>query len=407
MRAQRVLLGVSGGIAAYKAAELVRRLRAAGHEVQCALTRAAGAFVTPLSLEILSGRPVHREEYLDANGSGRELHIEAAAWADVLLVAPATAHQLAKLAHGLADDFLSTTALAFEGPVVVAPAMHTLMWRHPAVAANVAELERRGVTVLGPATGPLASGEEGVGRMVEPAEIVERIAELAARGELAGRRVLVSAGPTREPADPVRFLSNRSSGRMGFALAAAASAAGAETVLVAGPVALPTPRGVERVDVTTADEMRDAIYARARECALVVMAAAVADFRPRAVAAEKIKKAGGWRTIELEPTPDVLAGLAAVAPSALRVGFAAETERLEEEAKRKLVDKELDFIVANDVSRTDVGFEVAENEVTVYARTGEPVHLGRQSKEQLARRLMTLFAEALARLEPDAAAVDS
>ncbi len=418
-RPHRVLLGISGGIAAYKAVELARLLATRGHQVRCALTRAAEAFVTPLTLEVISGRPVYREEYLSAAGSGEELHITAAGWADALCVAPATAHTLARLALGLADDFLTTTALAFDGPLVLAPAMHSIMWEKEAVRTHLDALARRGAAIVGPVTGPLASGETGPGRMAEPAEIAAAVESVlraggrapgpaaAGAGErLAGRTVLVSAGPTREPLDPVRFLSSRSTGRMGFALAEAAAAAGARTLLVSGPVELPTPAGVERRDVVTAEEMREAVYRLAPEADLVVMAAAVADFRPRAASAEKIKKRSGLRTLELELNPDILAGLAAVAPRALRVGFAAETGALEAEALRKLEEKAIDLVVVNDVSRSDVGFASADNEVTVFGRRGERRSYGKQPKRELAARLVELFAEALERLERQPAAAD-
>ena len=393
----RILVGVTGGIAAFKTAELVRRLRADGHEVRCALTRAGAAFVSPLTLEVLTGREVYQEEYLSPGNGGEEAHVAVARWADVVCVAPATAHTLARLALGLADDFLSTTALAFAGPLVLAPAMHSEMWGKPVVQQHLATLRGRGAQVIGPAEGPLASGETGWGRMAEPAAIAEAITAIGAarRRELAGTTVLVTAGPTHEPLDPVRFLGNRSSGRMGFALAGAAARRGARVELVAGPVALETPPGVERVDVGTAVQMRDAVYARAPRADLVVMAAAVADFRPRQSQPHKIKREQGVPVLELEPNPDILAGLAAVAPRALRVGFAAETERLEERAPAKLVRQEVDFLVANDVSRADVGFESEWNEVTVWRRDGAPLHFSRRRKEALAGDLLDLFAAAL------------
>src|SRR5262245_50953993 len=347
-RSLRVLLGISGGIAAYKAAELVRRLRARGHEVRCALTRSAGSFVTPLTLEVLSGHPVYQEEYLTATGSGEEAHITAAAWADVLCVAPATAHVLARLALGLADDFLTTAALAFVGPVVVAPAMHSAMWEQEATRRNVEVLQRRGVRFAGPVAGPLASGEVGMGRMAEPEEIVDAVEAAAGEGPLAGRTVLVTAGPTHEPVDPVRFLGNRSSGRMGFALAAEAARRGARVVLVAGPGARPPPAGVSRVDIVTAAEMERAVREHAPAADLIVMAAAVADYRPGRPAASKIKKESGPPVLELAENPDILAGLRELAPRAVLAGFAAETEDLERNARAKLEKKRADFLVAND-----------------------------------------------------------
>jgi phosphopantothenoylcysteine decarboxylase/phosphopantothenate--cysteine ligase len=399
-RPLRVLLGVSGGIAAYKSAELVRRLRSNGHEVRCALTRSAVSFVAPLTLEVLSGHRVHQEEYLAATGSGEEAHIAAAAWADVLCVAPATTHALARLALGLGDDFLTTTALAFAGPLVVAPAMHSVMWEQEATRGHVETLTRRGVWFAGPVEGPLASGEVGMGRMAEPEEIVRVIEAAGGGGPLAGRTVLITAGPTFEPVDPVRFLGNRSSGKMGFALAAEAARRGARTILVAGPVALPTPSGVTRVDVTTAREMERAVHEHAGSADLIppdliIMTAAVADFRPRRPAERKIKKEEGLPAIELEENPDILAGLRAVAPRALLVGFAAETNDLERHAREKLERKGADFLVANDVSRSDIAFGSGDNEVTVYRREGEPVFLSRRPKGELAASLFDLFTATL------------
>lgn len=416
----RVLLGVSGGIAAFKTAELVRLLRTRGHQVRCAMTRHAAAFVTPLTLEVLSGHPVYGEEYLQAGPAGargEEAHIAAAAWADVLCVAPATAHLLARLALGLADDFLTTTALAFAGPLVAAPAMHSVMWRKPAVQQHVAALAQRGVRLAGPVEGALASGETGIGRMAEPADIVAAIEAAGAAaaagaspgvpsaaveppspavGALRGRTVLVTAGPTHEPLDPVRFLGNRSSGKMGFALAAEAARRGAGVTLIAGPVALATPPGVRRIDVTTADEMAAAARRQAPRADLIIMAAAVADFRPRQVAGTKIKKShGGLRTLELVENPDILSGLRQVAPVALLVGFAAETDDLEANARQKLQAKGADLLVANDVSRRDIAFGSEANEVTVYRRTGAPVFLARRPKSEIAGALLDLFIAAL------------
>jgi phosphopantothenoylcysteine decarboxylase/phosphopantothenate--cysteine ligase len=402
-RPLRVLLGVSGGIAAYKSAELVRRLRARGHEVRCALTRSAVSFVAPLTLEVLSGRPVYQEEYLAPGVDGEEMHIAAASWAEVLCVVPATTHVLARLALGLADDFLTTTALAFTGPLVVAPAMHSTMWEKPSTRQHVETLRGRGVWFAGPVEGPLASGEVGMGRMAEPEAIVAAVEAAAGSGPLAGRTVLVTAGPTHEPLDPVRFLGNRSSGRMGFALAAEAARRGARVVLVAGPVALTTPSGVTRVDVVTAREMEQAVHEQAPAADLVVMAAAVADFRPRQVAPGKIKKEEGIPAFELEENPDILAGLRAVAPRAVLVGFAAETGDLDRHARAKLERKGADFLVANDVSRSDIAFESADNEVTVFRRHGEPVFFSRRPKPELAASLFDLFTAMLSDREPPSA----
>ncbi len=400
----RVLLGIGGGIAAYKSIEVVRRLTAAGAEVRCAMSRSAGSFVSPLTLEVLSGHAVYQQEYLTANGAGDEAHITAARWADVVCVTPATAHLLARAALGLADDFLTTTLLAFDGPLLVAPAMHSVMWQQPAVQEHVRVLRSRGVTFIGPEEGPLASGEWGMGRMSAPEAIATEILARASgggprpsppSGPWVGKRVLVTAGPTHEPIDPVRFLGNRSSGKMGFSLAAEASRRGATTVLVAGPVGLETPAGVERIDVTTALEMSAAVEAAAPGQDLIIMTAAVADFRPESRAEQKIKKGDGAPDLVLVPNPDILTGLATTAPRAVRVGFAAETRPSEEEALAKLQRKGSDFLVWNDVSRADVGFESDHNEVRVYRPGQAPVFLPRQPKAELASALLDLFEGAL------------
>jgi len=375
----------------------VRRLRDRGFAVRCALTRAAESFVAPLTLEVVTGAPVHRGEWLEANGSGRELHIDAADWADLLCLAPATAHLLARLALGLGDDFVTTTALAFSGPIVAAPAMHARMWGQAALQAHLETLRARGVRLVGPVEGPLASGEVGMGRMAEVPDIVAAVEERLRPGDLAGRTVLVTAGPTHEPIDPVRYLGNRSSGKMGFALAAEAARRGARTWLVAGPVALPTPPGVERIDVVRALELESEVRRLAPTADLVVMAAAVADFRPARPAATKLKKERGAPGIELLPNPDILAALRQWAPAALRVGFAAETDGLEAEASRKLEAKGAHLLVANDVSRADIGFGSDENEVLVFRRDAEPVRFSRRPKSELARDLFDLFASELAR----------
>ncbi len=397
---RRVLLGVTGGIAAYKAADLVRRMRERGHTVRCAATAAARNFVSPLTLEILCGHPVGGEEYLQPGlAGGEELHIAWARWAEIFCIAPATANALGALAHGLAGDFLSTTALAFHGPFVIAPSMHSAMWAQAAVQENVARLRGRGVRFVGPVTGPLASGETGMGRMAEVSEIASTIDSCFATGELAGRTVLIGAGPTHEPLDPVRFLANRSSGRMGFALASEAARRGARALLVSGPVALATPLGVERVDVETALEMERELVARAPLADLVVMAAAVSDFRPSHPAAVKIKRQLGVPRIELTPNPDILVSLAAVAPRAVRVGFAAETGIDRAEAARKIDAKSLRLLVANDVSRRDIGFSASDNEVTVFRKEGEPIPLSKRPKEELASALFDLFGRELATQE--------
>ena len=398
MTAPRVLLGVGGGIAAYKAAELVRRLVGAGCEVRCALSRSAESFLPPLTLEVLSEHAVYRQEYLTATGRGEESHIVAAQWADVICLAPATAHLLGRFSLGLADDFITTTLLAFKGPVVAAPAMHDVMWRQAAVQENVARLDARGVLRVGPEEGPLASGEWGMGRMASPetiADAVVRAAEGSSSQSLDGRQVVVSAGPTHEALDPVRFLGNRSSGKMGFALAAEAARRGAQVTLVAGPVSLPTPAGVERIDVLTALEMRDAVHLAAVEADLVIMTAAVADYRPKEPLRSKHKKQDGPLELELIPNPDILLGLADVAPEALRVGFAAETEISESEAWGKLERKRAHVMVWNLVARSDIGFGADHNEVTLYRKGSEPTPLSRRPKTELAGDLLDHFADLL------------
>jgi len=395
-----VLLGITGGIAAYKAPELVRRLRDRGFAVRCALTPAARAFVRPLALEVVSGAPVYGEEYLEPGTGGEELHISAAAWADLILVAPATSHTLSALALGLADNFLLTVATAFRGPILVAPAMHADMWAQPALRARLDELAARGVGIVGPEVGALASGELGVGRLAEIPTIVDAVSHrLDGPDErpLAGRRVLVTAGPTYEAIDPVRFLGNRSSGKMGFAIAEQAAAAGATVRLVAGPVSLPTPPGVDRIDVESALEMDAAVAAHVADADVVVMAAAVADYRPSVSAPQKLKKRAGTPEVRLIPNPDILASLRERAPNAFRVGFAAETESLEKEARRKLTDKGAHLLVANDVSRSDIGFGADENEVVLFAADGSVERLPKGSKREVARRLIERIAHELHR----------
>jgi phosphopantothenoylcysteine decarboxylase/phosphopantothenate--cysteine ligase len=393
---RRVLLGVTGGIAACKAPLVVRRLRERGFEVRCALTAAGERFVAPLALEVLSGAPILREEYLAPGVGGEELHVELARWADVVCVAPATAHTLARLAWGFADDFLTTTALAFEGPLVVAPAMHSAMWAKATVSEAVERLRARGTLVVGPETGALASGELGLGRMSEPETIAEAVALASSPRDLAGVRVLVTAGPTHEPIDPVRFVGNRSSGKMGFAIAAAAARRGAEVTLIAGPVALPDPPGVDRVNVESAREMASAVAERAPRADVVVMAAAVADYRPSEIAPTKIKREGrAGLDLSLVPNPDILDALAEQAPTALRIGFAAETDRVREHAQRKLATKRVDLLVVNDVSRSDIGFGADDNELTVLRPGREPLELGKRSKTLLAGALLDVVREAL------------
>jgi phosphopantothenoylcysteine decarboxylase/phosphopantothenate--cysteine ligase len=391
MEARRLLLAVSGGIAAYKAPELVRALRRAGHSVRCVLTREAHEFVTPLVLQTLSGEPV-RSALFDPSEEGQIDHIALADWAEAVVVAPATAHLVARMAAGLADDLPSTLLLATRAPVLVAPAMNVNMWRHPATQANVALLRERGVRFVGPAAGALACGWEGEGRMAEPAEIAGALELLLGAPSLAGERLLVTAGGTRERIDDVRALVNRSSGKMGFAIAAEAARRGAETVLVAGPSSLPTPPGVRRVDVESALDMRAAVLAELASASAVVMAAAVADFRPAAPVAGKIKKEalpeGAGLRLELERNPDILQEISARRGARVVVGFAAESEDVVEAARRKLARKGCDLLVANDVSRADAGFESDSNAVWFVWPGGEVEELPLLAKDEVARRLL-------------------
>ena len=390
---QRILLGVTGGIAAYKAAALVRALKKAGADVQVVMTDAARAFVTPLTFQALSGRPVRHALLDPAEESGLD-HIGLARWAELVLVAPATADFLARLGAGLAGDLLSTLCLATTAPIAVAPAMNHRMWEAPATRANVEVLRGRGVHVLGPAEGDQACGESGAGRMLEPEVIAAWVADRQAPRPLAGRKVLVTAGPTREPLDPVRYLSNRSSGKMGYAIAAAAARAGARVVLVSGPVGLAAPEGTERVSVETAQEMLRAVQAHAGGADVFVAAAAVADYRPREPSPQKVKRSAAPLTLTLEPAPDVLGWVAGLPRRPFLVGFAAETEELEANARHKLERKGLDLIAANRVGVPGSGFDADENELDVYWEGGAR-RLGRAPKTVLGRELVALIGERL------------
>ncbi len=391
MEGKRILLGVSGGIAAYKSAELVRRLVEGGAVVQVVMTAGARQFITPITLQALSGRAV-RTDLWDPAAEAAMGHIELARWAELVLVAPATADFLARLAHGLADDLLSTLCLASAAPLVVAPAMNQQMWQHPATQTNVELLAQRGVRILGPGVGSQACGEIGPGRMLEPGEIAELVAPLLP-GErpLAGRRVLITAGPTRECIDPVRFLSNRSSGKMGFAVAQAMREAGAEVVLVSGPVSLPTPPGVRRIDVESGQQMYDAVQRELAGTAIFVGTAAVADYRPTRCADHKIKKSQETMPLELTRTVDILAQVSASNPRPFVVGFAAETDAVEQHAGAKLLAKNLDVIAANEVGHSKA-FDCEENALVVLWRGGR-IELPAAPKRQLARALTALVIE--------------
>jgi phosphopantothenoylcysteine decarboxylase/phosphopantothenate--cysteine ligase len=394
MNGNRILIGVTGGIAAYKSPELVRRLRERGADVQVVMTSGAQRFITPLTLQAVSGRPV-RTDLWDATAEAAMGHIELARWAQLLLIAPASAGFIARLATGQADDLLTTLCLASEAPLAIAPAMNRVMWAHPATRANVATLEERGVTVLGPGVGEQACGEVGAGRMDEPLEIINGVMRLLrSGGPLVGRRVLITAGPTRECIDPVRFVSNRSSGKMGFAVAQAAREAGAEVLLVSGPVSVPTPPGVRRVDVESAADMLAAVLQEIERTDIFISTAAVADYRPAHAHGQKIKKTSERMDLSMERTADIIATVAARSPRPFVVGFAAETETLEQNARSKLLKKNLDMIAANEVG-TDKAFDCEDNQLLVLWRQGRR-ELGRAPKSVLAQRLVALIAEVLA-----------
>ncbi|MFV8783003.1 bifunctional phosphopantothenoylcysteine decarboxylase/phosphopantothenate--cysteine ligase CoaBC [Microbulbifer sp. SA54] len=392
---KRILLGVSGGIAAYKSADLVRRLQDRGANVRVVMTAGAQEFVRPLTFQALSGNPVHTD-LLDPAAEAAMGHIELAKWADFILVAPASASVMARLAAGMADDLLSTLCLASEAPLVLAPAMNQAMWRHPATQANARTLQARGATLLGPAAGSQACGDVGPGRMLEPLDIVDQlIATQLPAQVLAGKKVAITAGPTREALDPVRYLSNHSSGKMGFAIASAAARAGAEVTLIAGPVRLDTPAGVHRVDVVSTTEMLAAAEKAADSCDIFISAAAVVDFRPAVVAEQKIKKQDGndADVLKLVKNPDIVATIAArTHKRPFVVGFAAETENVIAHAQGKLARKQLDMIVANDVSDPEGGFNSDRNQVVVIDHSGQqPLPAG--LKTELAAQLIEMIAK--------------
>jgi len=390
---RRVLLGVTGGIAAYKACILVRLLRLRGASVRVVMTRSAERFVGPATFAALSDHRVYTARW---DESGEVLHVRLAHEADVVVVAPATANVIAKLAFGIADDLLTSTLLEADRPLVVAPAMHTGMWEHAATQGNVATLAERGVHIVGPVSGSLAAGDEGVGRMSEPERVVEAIEEVVSRGrDLAGRRVVVTAGPTWEPIDPVRFVGNRSSGKMGFAIATEALGRGAHVTLVVGPGTVEAPDGPAIVRISTAEEMRDAVREAARGADAIVMAAAVADFRPEVVAGTKIKKEEGAPELRLVPTPDILAELGADPGERVLIGFAAETDDVEAAGRAKLRRKNLDLLIANEVGREGTGFGSDTNRAAILARSGEDEPLRDWTKRDLAAAICDRLAKLL------------
>jgi len=391
-----VALGVGGGIAAYKAAELARALMERGFSVQVVMTRSAEEFVRPLTFAALTGRKVLTSLFSASSAedtlSSAIEHIRVAQENQILVIAPATADLIAKLAHGLADDFLTTTYLAFTGPVVLAPAMNTNMWNHPATQENLRILRSRGHVIVEPDEGILACGMVGPGRLAEPEIIAQAVAEVAlgaanVKRDLDGETVLITAGPTQEPLDPVRYLSNRSSGKMGYALAEAAADRGARVILVSGPVTLAPPARVELIPVRTAVEMRQAVMDHLEQATMVIKAAAVADYHRANPPQQKVKKTAARLSLELDPTPDILAEVGRKKGDRLLVGFAAETENLIEEARRKLQSKNCDMVVANLVSQPGIGFESDEHEVTLVLRTGETIPVERASKSIIAHRI--------------------
>lgn len=388
---RRVLLGVTGGIAAYKAAELLRQCQMMGAEVRVVMTPAATEFITPLTFQALSGSPVHTK-LLDAEQEAGMGHINLARWADVILVAPASADFIARLASGLANDLLTTILLATEKTVMLAPAMNRAMFDDPNTQNNLRTLESQGVIILGPGEGVQACGDVGLGRMLEPESLVQSVVEHFNTGELAGLNVLLNAGPTREAIDPVRYISNHSSGKMGFALAQACVAAGARVTLVAGPVQLQTPSGVERIDVISAHEMADAVMSKASEADVFIASAAVVDYTPVEIAANKIKKNASEMQLTLVKTTDILANVATQGDTTFCVGFAAETNDLEHYAKDKLERKSLDMIAANWVGGEKNGFNSDYNALSVYWADGEQ-QIGSMPKPELARELITLIAK--------------
>jgi phosphopantothenoylcysteine decarboxylase/phosphopantothenate--cysteine ligase len=388
-----IVLGVTGGIAAYKAPDVVRRLREVGADVRVILTPNAARFVSPLSLAAISDHGVIIEQWGDSGHGGVD-HIELARWADLLLIAPATANMIAKLAIGLADDALSTYAIAHRGTIVVAPAMNTSMLQHPTVQMNLATLRERGVIVLDPDSGILACGDEGSGRMPDPPVLADFVKQQFATRDLEGRSILVTAGPTREPIDPVRYISNRSSGKMGYAIAEAARRRGAKVTLVSGPTAITPPGGVALTRVTTAAEMHKAVMDALPSQQIVIKAAAVSDFTPVSVADSKIKKRDEM-TLALQKAPDILADIGASSPRPFIVAFAAETDDLESNAREKLVRKNADLIVANDVADASIGFDSDQNAVTVIARDGSSTKIERAPKIVIANRILDLVVERL------------
>lgn len=393
---KQIVLGVTGGIAAYKSAELVRKLREGGANVRVAMTGSGTEFITPLTMQALSGNPVHTE-LIDAEAERGMGHIELARWADLIVVAPASANFLSRINAGQADDLLATICLATTAPVALAPAMNQAMWQDQQTTANIAQLQGKGFLIWGPASGDQACGEVGPGRMMEPADLLQKSLGMFESGALDGRHVVITAGPTRERIDPVRFISNFSSGKMGFALASAAVDAGARVTLISGPVALETPARVKRINVESAREMHAASMHAIRDADIFVAAAAVADYRPADTAEKKVKKHAETISLELVRNPDILADVSALEDRPLCVGFAAESHDLEDYARAKLRAKLLDMIVANDISEPAIGFDSDQNSVTVFQLDGQARSMPQASKNRIAQQLIVLIADQLCR----------
>jgi phosphopantothenoylcysteine decarboxylase/phosphopantothenate--cysteine ligase len=383
---RKILLGVTGGIACYKSCELVRRLKEYGADVRVVMTQGAQAFVTPLSFQAVSGHPVHTE-LLDEKAEAGMGHIELAKWADRVLVAPASANFIERLARGSADDLLTTLCLATQAPIQVAPAMNQAMWSNTASQKNIQALKANGIALFGPDSGVQACGDIGAGRMLEPLALVDLVAQSFESGPLTGKKVLITAGPTREAIDPVRYLSNHSSGKMGYALAQAAADAGAEVILVSGPVSLPNPARVRRIDVQSAQDMLTAVQAEINDTDLFIACAAVADYRVNQIASQKIKKTDETLSLELVRNPDILEIVGQMDERPFCVGFAAESEKVLEHARAKLQRKNIDLIIANDISREDIGFGKDENEVVLITPT-EDTPIPKTDKHLLARQLI-------------------
>jgi len=387
---KKIVLGVTGSIAAYKSAELVRRLQEHGAEVRVVMTRAACEFITPLTMQALSGNPVHLE-FLDADAEAAMGHIALARWCDVVLVAPASANFLAQLAHGQAGDLLSTLCLATTAPIMVAPAMNQQMWLNVATQENLNILQQRSINIIGPAEGEQACGEIGPGRLLEPEVLLHDVVKIFKSNLLTNIQLLVTAGPTREAIDPVRYISNRSSGKMGYAIARAAVEADAQVILVSGPSALSPPEHVNFIQVQTAAQMRDAVMANVENMNIIIAVAAVVDYRSAQVSNQKLKKKNNTISLTLEKTPDILAEITSLPRSPFTVGFAAETEQLKKNAMKKLSDKRLDMIAANQVGE-NLGFDNDENALSVFWPGGN-INLEQAPKEKLARQLISVIAE--------------